>query len=83
MFIDLINDYKIICMMVFVYIVSFKIIISMKRGIFRFVDVLFLIFEKGNEEKNSARYCEIRKYAFVIFEKKKKKKKLCQVFSDL
>ena len=52
----------------------------MKRGIFRFVDVLFLIFEKGNEEKNSARYCEIRKYAFVIFEKEDQQKNCDRYF---
>ena len=33
-------------------------------GILRFVSMLFLIFEKGDEQKNSAWYFEIRKYAF-------------------
>ena len=31
--------------------------------------MLFLIFEKGEEQKNCARYFEIRKYAFLIFGK--------------
>ena len=39
----------------------------MKRGILRFVSMLFLIFEKGDEQKNCARYFEIRKYAFFNF----------------
>ena len=39
-------------------------------GILRFVSILFLIFEKGDEQKNCARYFEIRKYAlFLIFGK--------------
>ena len=36
--------------------------------------MLFLIFEKGEEQKNCARYFEIRKYAFLIFEKGMSKK---------
>ena len=43
-------------------------------GILRFVSMLFLIFEKGDEQKNCARYFEIRKYAFLIFEKGMSKK---------
>ena len=43
-------------------------------GILRFVSMLFLIFEKGDEQKNCARYFEIRKYAFLIFEKRDKQK---------
>ena len=31
-------------------------------GILRFVRMLFLIFEKGDEQKSCARYFEIRKY---------------------
>ena len=40
--------------MVFMYIVSFEIIIiisSMKRGVLRFVSMLFLIFEKAMSKK--------------------------------
>ena len=33
-------------------------------GILRFVSMLIIIFEKGDEQKNCARYSEIRKYAF-------------------
>ena len=33
-------------------------------GILRFVSMLFLIFEKSDEQKSCARYFEIRKYAF-------------------
>ena len=33
-------------------------------GILRFLSVLFLIFEKGGQEKNCARYFKICKYAF-------------------
>ena len=43
-------------------------------GILRFVSMPFLIFEKGDEQKNCARYFEIRKYAFLIFEKGMSKK---------
>ena len=43
-------------------------------GILRFASILFLIFEKGDEQKNCARYFEIRKYAFLIFEKGMSKK---------
>ena len=46
----------------------------MKRGAFRFVSMRFLIFEKGDEQKNYARYFEIRKYAFLIFEKRNEQK---------
>ena len=38
-------------------------------GILRFITMLFLIFEKGDEQKYCARYFEIRKHAFLIFEK--------------
>ena len=38
-------------------------------GILRFVSMLFLLFEKGDEQKNCARYFKICKYAFLIFEK--------------
>ena len=49
------------------WIVSFKIIIiSVKKSTLRFVSMLFLIFEKGYEQKNCARYFEIRKYAFLM-----------------
>ena len=32
--------------------------------IFRFVSMLFLVFEKSDEQKNSVRNFQIRKYAF-------------------
>ena len=35
-------------------------------GILRFVSILFLILEKGDEQKNCARYFEIRKYSFLM-----------------
>ena len=38
-------------------------------GILRFVSMLFLIFEKGNKQKNCA---NIYKYSFLIFEKRNK-----------
>ena len=39
-------------------------------GIWRFVSMLFLILEKGDEQKIYARYFEIRKYGFfLLFEK--------------
>ena len=41
----------------------------MKRGILRFVSMLFLIFEKGDEQEKCVSYFEIRKFAFLIFEK--------------
>ena len=33
-------------------------------GIFRFASILFLILEKGDEQKNCAKYFQICKYAF-------------------
>ena len=43
-------------------------------GNLRFVSMLFLIFEEGDEQKNCARYFEIGKYAFLTFEKGMSKK---------
>ena len=43
-------------------------------GILRFVSMLFLIFEKGNKQKNCAKYFEVRKYTFLIFKKRINKK---------
>ena len=50
--------------------ISFKIIISMKRGCFQICKYAFLIFEKRDEQKNCARNFKIRKYAFLVFEKR-------------
>ena len=36
-------------------------------GILRFESMLFLIFEKGDEQKNCASYFEIREYTFFNF----------------
>ena len=50
-------------------------------GIFRFVSMLFLIFEEGDEQKNCARYFQIRKYAFFpMFEKKNGQKNCARYF---
>ena len=52
------------------WIVSFKIIISMKRGILRFVSMLFLIYEKGMSKKKTV--LGILRFVsmfFLIFEK--------------
>ena len=38
-------------------------------GILRFVSMLFLIFEKGDEQEKCVSYFEIGKFAFLIFEK--------------
>ena len=38
-------------------------------GILRFVSILFLIFKKGDQQKNRARYFEISKYAFLSISK--------------
>ena len=43
-------------------------------GIFRFLSMLFVIFEKRDKKKNSARYFKIRKDAFLTFEKGDKQK---------
>ena len=43
-------------------------------GFLRLVSVLFLIFEKRDKEKNSARFFKICKYTFLIFEKGDKQK---------
>ena len=49
-------------------------------GILRFLCMLFLIFEKGDKQKNCARYFEIRKYAFLIFEKGDEQKNCARYF---
>ena len=49
-------------------------------GIFRFVNMLFLIFEKGNEQKICGRYFQICKYAFSIFEKGNEQKNCAGLF---
>ena len=49
-------------------------------GFLRFVSMLFLIFEKGDEQKNCARYFEICKYAFLIFEKGDEQKNCARYF---
>ena len=41
----------------------------MVSGFLGFISILFLIFEKRDKQKKCARYFEIRKYAFLIFEK--------------
>ena len=38
-------------------------------GILIFISMLFLIFGKGDKQKNCVRSFEIHKYAFLIFEK--------------
>ena len=48
--------------------------------ILRFVSMLFLIFEKGDEQKNCARYFETRKDAFLIFEKRDEQKNCARYF---
>ena len=40
----------------------------------RFASILFLIFEKGDKQKNCARFFKICKYTFLIFEKRDKQK---------
>ena len=49
-------------------------------GILRFVSMFFLIFEKSHEQKNCARYFEIRKYVFLIFEKSYEQKNCARYF---
>ena len=41
-----------------------------------FVGMLFLVFEKSDEQKNCARNFPIHKYAFLVFEKSDKQKKI-------
>ena len=48
-------------------------------GIFRFVSMLLLIFEKENG-KNCARFFQIFKYAFLIFEKGDEQKNCARYF---
>ena len=51
--------------MVFMWIVFFRIIvISMKRGVLRFVSMLFVNIWKSDEQKSCVRNFKIRKYAF-------------------
>ena len=35
----------------------------------RFVNILYLIFEKGDKQKNCAKFFKIYKYTVLIFEK--------------
>ena len=54
----------------YTYCCFFKIIFTMKKGYVSvwgrvsFVGMLFLVFEKSDEQKNSARIFQICKYAF-------------------
>ena len=41
----------IISIMIFIWVVFFQTIIVMKKGIFRFVSMIFYIFEKGMRKK--------------------------------
>ena len=50
-------------------IVSFKIIISMKRGVLRFISMLFLIFEKMMSKKTVLGILRFLSVLFLIFEK--------------
>ena len=43
-------------------------------SILRFLNIIFLMFEQGGEQKICAMYFEICKYAFLIFEKEDKQK---------
>ena len=43
-----------------------------------FVNILFLLFEKGYQRKNCARFFKIYKYIFLIFGKGDKQKNMCQ-----
>ena len=60
---------RIICIMVFMSIVSCQIIISMKRGVLRFVSMLFLIFEKVMSKKIVLGILRFASMLFLIFEK--------------
>ena len=51
-----------------------------KKGILRFVSILFLIFEKGDKQKNCAKFFKICKYTFLIFEKEDKQKNCAKFF---
>ena len=44
-----------------------------------FVNILFLIFEKGDQRKNCARFFEICKYTFLLFEKGDKRRKCVRI----
>ena len=48
-------------------------------SIFRFISMLFLMFEKGMSKK-TARYFQICKYAFLIFEKGDEQKNCARYF---
>ena len=48
--------------------------------IFRFVSIPFLIFEMAMSKKSCARYLQILKYAFLIFEKAMGKKIVAEIF---
>ena len=43
-----------------------------RKTVLRFVSNTFLIFGRGNKERNCVRYFEMRKYAFLIFENENK-----------
>ena len=40
-----------------------------EKNVSRFVNILFLIFEKGDKRKNCAWFFKICKYTFLTFEK--------------
>ena len=49
-------------------------------GFLRFVSILFLIFEKGDKQKNCARFFKIFKYTFILIFEKGDKQKNCVRF---
>ena len=72
---------SIICIMVFMLIVSFKIIIiSIKRGVLRFVSMPFLIFEKAMSKKIAPEMFRFVIMLFLIFEKAMSKKIVPEIF---
>ena len=62
------------------WIVSFKIIISMKRGVLRFVSMVFLIFEKRMIKKTMLGILRFLSVLFLIFEKGGEQKNCARYF---
>ena len=72
----------IVCIIVFMYIVSLKIIIiiSIKRVFFRFLSILFLIFEKGMSKNIAPGIFRFVSMLSLIFEKAMSKRNCARNF---
>ena len=54
-----------------------------EKNVSGFVNILFLVFQKGDKQKICARFFKICKYTFLIFEKGDKQKNCARFFKNV